>query len=237
MIEFYCPDIEIQKKLSKEESLHCSRVLRKRDGDEIQVVDGKGYRYFCKITDSKAKEISVEIIKKEKERERRDYKMILAIAPTKNIDRIEWMVEKCIEIGIDGFAFVNCDRSERKRINIDRLKRIAVSAMKQCLSAYLPEMEEYSSLNEFLQNYKENGLKYIGYCSDKIEKNNYAKELLPKRDVIVIIGPEGDFTEKEVEDCMKAGFKPVTFGESRLRTETAGLYAVTAVSVINEASK
>ncbi|MDE5869984.1 MAG: RNA methyltransferase, partial [Muribaculaceae bacterium] len=159
-------------------------------------------------------------------------RIILAVAPTKNIDRIEWMLEKVVEIGVDEIVLLNCEHSERKKINEERLQKIIVSAMKQSLKATLPVFCGLLSFKDFISQ-KGEGLRYMGYCDEKTERKEFAKEYPGNKDVTILIGPEGDFSPKEVSEALEAGFIPVTFGESRLRTETAALFAVSAIHVID----
>lgn len=234
MIQFYAPDIESDNILPEVESGHCCRVLRKKEGDEVIVTDGKGKRFRCVITHAHPKHTEVELISIETIDSSRNYTLTIAVAPTKNNDRIEWLLEKAIEIGVDKFVFLRCDRSERKVINLERLEKVAVSAMKQCQGVRMPELSEMTDIRKFIDSRKDFGENFFGYCSKEFPRLEFVKEYKGGGDIAVMIGPEGDFTLEEVEKAVKNGFKPVTFGESRLRTETAALYAVAAVAVINQ---
>ena len=234
MIQFYAPDIIDSPFLPEGESVHCSRVLRMKEGDEIFVTDGKGSRYRCEILKPHPVHTELRIIAKEDLIPERDYFLTLAVAPTKNSDRMEWMVEKAVEIGVDRIVLLRCSRSERKNLRPDRLLKVMVAAMKQSLSCTLPLLEEVTDLAAFLKNSSENAKKFFGYCSEEYPRKSFATSLTPGGDVVVMIGPEGDFTPEEVEMSVASGFLPVTFGDKRLRTETAGVYAVTAVSVLNQ---
>ena len=236
MIQFYAPEIESVGELPEGESSHCSRVLRLKEGDEIVVTDGKGNRFVCDI--EKSHPVHTKIVIKEKIElpAERPYKLTLAVAPTKNSDRMEWMVEKAVEIGVDKIVLLKCERSERKSLRPERLQKIMISAMKQSLSTFLPELVETVKLEDFVKTRNENPNKFFGYCSLEYPRKDFAKECKAGDEVIVMIGPEGDFTPKEVEMAVANGFKPVTFGEKRLRTETAGVFAVCAVNVINQLS-
>lgn len=234
MIQFYAPDIEQEPVLPEGESVHCCRVLRMKDGEEIVVTDGKGHRFTCEILKAHSAHTQLKIRNKEIVSPAKNYKLILAVAPTKNSDRMEWMVEKAVEIGVDKIVLLKCARSERKTQRPDRLLKVMVSAMKQSLSVYLPELEEVTDFKEFVKNSPENFQKFFGYCSSDYPRKDFAKEYKPGRDVAIMIGPEGDFTSEEVALSVEHGFLPVTFGEKRLRTETAGVYAVCAVSVLNQ---
>ena len=237
MIQFYAPEIVETEILPEGESLHCSRVLRMREGDEIVVTDGRGSRYLCEIIKSHSSKTQVKIKQKEFFQPERPYKLILAVAPTKNSERMEWMIEKAVEIGVDKIVLLKCERSERKVQKIERLEKIIISAMKQSLSVYKPELTEMLDFRKFIKENIPEIQKFFGYCSENYPKKSFVKECRKDTDTIVMIGPEGDFTEEEVKLAVENGYIPVTFGEKRLRTETAGVFAVTAVNVINQLSK
>lgn len=234
MIQFYAPEIETTLLLPEGESAHCSRVLRKKEGDEIYVTDGKGNRFVCVISKSHPSKTELQIKEKIDLSEKRDYKLTLAVAPTKNSDRMEWMIEKSVEIGVDKIVLLKCQRSERKAQKSERLLKIMISAMKQSLSTFLPELVEMIDIKEFIQNSNGDDRKFFGYCSESFPKKEFVKEIPAHKDIIVMIGPEGDFSPEEVDLAVKFGFEPVSFGEKRLRTETAGVFAVCAVNVINQ---
>ena len=237
MIQFYAPDIESTGVLPAEESAHCVRVLRKREGEEIRVTDGRGGCYLCEITDANVRGTRIKIKEKKIEERSRKYKMILGVAPTKNAERMEWLSEKGVELGVDKIVLLRCARSERKAIRTDRLRKIMISAMNQSLGTRLPELEEVTDFTRFLEEDYGNAQKFFGYCSDSYPRKELAKECEAGRDTVVMVGPEGDFTLEEVEAAVDAGFAPVTFGDSRLRTETAGLFAICCVSTINQRLK
>ena len=233
MIRFYSPDIASDLTLPEIESGHCCRVLRMKEGDRIYVVDGKGMEYECEITDAHPKHTSVMILSEREDPKHWKEKIVLAVAPTKNIDRIEWMLEKVVEIGVDEIVLLRCEHSERKNVNEERLVKIIISAMKQSLKATLPVFKGLVKYRDFIESI-DTPLKYMGYCAPDVERREFAKEFPGKGDVTVMIGPEGDFSPEEVMLAMNKGFVPVTFGESRLRTETAALFAVTAIHVIDQ---
>lgn len=233
MIQFFAPDISSIPELPEGESGHCCRVLRMKEGDIIRVTDGKGNIYLCKITAAHPKHTSLEIISQEHVVPR-NYKVTLAVAPTKNSDRMEWLAEKAEEIGVDRIVLLKCERSERKNLRPERLQRILVSAMNQSLDAYLPELGEIISFKEFISSAPAEAQKFFGYCSQEFPKKDFVRECKKGGDVIVMIGPEGDFTQQEVALAVEKGFLPVTFGEKRLRTETAGVFAICAVNIINQ---
>jgi 16S rRNA (uracil1498-N3)-methyltransferase len=223
---FYIPQIVGNSvTLPEEESKHCIRVLRMVKGDAIQLVDGKGTLYHCSISDDNAKRCTVTINNIESEFGKRNFKLHIAIAPTKNIERIEWFLEKCTEIGIDEITPILCERSERKNINQERLERVVVAAMKQSVKAYLPKLNSLTPIDKLIQNATES-TKLIAYCGDF--QNIHAKKLIKTgKSILFLIGPEGDFSPSEVEKAVKNGFKVVGLGSSRLRTETAGVVACT----------
>lgn len=232
MIRFYSPDIESTLELPEIESGHCCRVLRMKVGDRIHVVDGKGHEFLCEIVDAHPKHTSVEIISCSDEPKHWKERIVIAVAPTKNIDRIEWMLEKIVEIGVDEIVLLKCEHSERKNVNEERLLKIIISAMKQSLKATLPVFKGLVPFSTFVAESDTENL-YMGYCDEKIERKEFATTYPGNSNLTILIGPEGDFSPSEVEKALKKGFIPVTFGESRLRTESAALYAVTATHVID----
>lgn len=238
MYLFYCPDIEKQQTLSEEESAHCVRVLRYSVGDEILITDGKGTTYTARITNPHPKHCDFEIISQEKQAPHHDFHLHIAIAPTKNIERMEWAIEKCVEIGVDEITPLLCRFSERKQLRTDRLEKIILSAAKQSLTPYLPVLHELTPYDEFIKVQCNNvqcakGQKFIAHCY-KDEKRLLKDEIEKGRDVLVLIGPEGDFSEKEVADALALGFIPVSLGNSRLRTETAAVVACHTAVLLNE---
>lgn len=203
--------------LPEEESKHVIRVLRYEAGDQLLLLDGKGLIVTAEIVDAHPKKCLVKVVAKER-KERPGNGFHLGIAPTKNLDRMEWMVEKIVEIGATKISFLNCDRSERVQLKLDRLQRVAISAMKQAQHDFLLEIEELQSFTDFVANHPNGG---IAHCMDGEKKavlqlENHAR---------ILIGPEGDFSEKEVAWALKHGYEAVHLGESRLRTETAGMVA------------
>ena len=221
---FYTPDIEGSPyTMSPEESKHCVQVLRLTNGDEIILVDGKGNKYEGVISEASPKKCVVTIVETTPEWELRNYSIHIAIAPTKNIDRIEWMLEKCTEMGINHVTMINARYSERKEVKLERLEKVLVSAM--------PELTGMTKFADFVKSCTSE-YKFIAHChpGEKVS----LKEACPSgADVTIMIGPEGDFSEEEVELAIANGFKPLTLGESRLRTETAAMTACAAVHFIN----
>lgn len=212
---------------SDDEKKHLTKVLRKQEGDIISVIDGKGYLYSTKINSLDKNSSLVEIIKKEKKKKKHNYHLHIGIAPTKNITRFEWFLEKATEIGIDEITPIICNRSERKKINIQRCNRILISSIKQSLKFYKPKLNVPSNFSDFIKE-KLEGDKLIAHCL-KTEKNKINKSNLKK--YTILIGPEGDFTENEISLALKNGFKATTLGKSRLRTETAGIIATHSVNL------
>lgn len=233
MIQFYSPDIKESLSLGPEEAHHCVKVLRKKSGDHIFVTDGKGHRYECEIITADTRNLSLRVINEESVDKGWHHRFILAVAPTKNSDRMSWLVEKATEIGIDEICFVDCRYSERRHLNIERLKKNAISAMNQSLKVYLPEVKDMVPLKSIVNL---PGEKYFGYCDSAFERKEFVNEY-HGGDVVIAIGPEGDFDAKEVSMLTEAGYLPVTFGTARLRTETAALYGLTAVHIINQLRK
>lgn len=218
-------------RFDKDESRHIAKVLRKNTGDTLHITNGKGWLFTTKLSLTTPKQCSAEIISKEFQN-KKDYKLHLAVAPTKMNDRFEWFLEKATEIGINTITPILCDHSERKVIKTERFEKIIQSAMKQSLQLYLPELKPLTSLSDFINNdFK--GLKFIAHCEDT-DRKSLKSELLPKSDVLILIGPEGDFSTLEIEASIKNNFIPVTLGNTRLRTETAAIAACHSVAFTNE---
>lgn len=236
MIQFYAPEVKATGMLPESESAHCCRVVRMREGDEISVVDGKGSRFRCLILSTDPRHTAVEILSKEEIAKTWRGEITLAVAPTKNSDRMEWLLEKVVEMGVDRIVLLKCRRSERKGMKTERLVKVMVSAMKQSLKAHLPELVEMTDFESYVASVPTGVQKLFGYCDENYERREFVDLYRPDLPVVVMIGPEGDFSPEEVDAAMEAGFIPVTFGESRLRTETAGLYAVAAVHVLDRAA-
>lgn len=236
MIQFYAPDIETTGELPESDSAHCCRVLRMKEGEEIYVVDGKGSRFRCVILEAHPKHTLVEIQEREQIPNHWDFELTLAVAPTKHADRMEWMLEKAVEIGIDRVVLLKCARSERKIMKTERLKKVMISAMKQSLKGVLTILEDVTDFDSFVKSVPIGVGKYFGYCSPDYPRADFSQNCKVKTPLVIMIGPEGDFSPDEVSLAVEHGFLPVTFGDSRLRTETAALYAVTAAHVINRLS-
>ena len=219
--------------LGEEESAHCVRVLRHREGDNVCVIDGAGTMYECVLSQASPKAAVARIEKANPGWGSHPYRLEMAVCPTKNIDRYEWFVEKATEVGTDRFVPVIGDHSERKVLKTERLRRIVLSAAKQSLKAAVPEISEPLTVKEFIASVADTSvLKMIACCfEDEGHPRTSVMQALSgtdKREYIVLIGPEGDFSREEVRLATEAGFIPVHLGESRLRTETAALAAVFA---------
>src|ERR1700761_6126873 len=231
---FYTPDIDAASttyQLNEEESKHCVRVLRLQTGDKIQLIDGKGNFYTAAITDPHPKRTSLQIISVQQDFHKRNHYLHIAIAPTKNIERTEWFLEKATEIGIDEISLIICQRSERKEAKTERLNKVITSAIKQSIKAYHPVLNEVVSFSNFISK-PFDGQKFIAHCEPG-EKFGLKNEVKPFGKYLILIGPEGDFAPKEIGDAIKNDFKAITLGESRLRTETAGLEACFEVNFLN----
>jgi len=225
---FFTENPESEIVLSKEESKHATKVLRKKEGDILNFTDGKGGFYKAEITIADTKKCRLQIINSEQKPKQHNYHLHIAIALTKNMDRYEWFLEKATEIGIDEITPIICDHSERKVLKTERCNRILLSAMKQSLKFHLPKLNEAMPLKEFLKQDFE-GNKYIAHCEDG-EKTELRKEEKANK-TTVLIGPEGDFSPAEIEIALQNQFKTTSLGTSRLRTETAGLVAVHTINL------
>jgi 16S rRNA (uracil1498-N3)-methyltransferase len=230
---FYIPEVsENYIILPEEESKHCVRVLRMVNGDTLQVVDGKGNFLNCSVTDPHPKRCIVQIMDTQSEFGKRNFHLHIAIAPTKNLDRFEWFLEKSTEIGIDEITPLLCEHSERKSINHDRLNRIMISAMKQSVKAYLPKLNDLTKFDNLIKSAQES-TKLMAYCGDFTEPHAFSK-IVKSNSLLFLIGPEGDFSPSEVTLALKNGFSSVGLGPSRLRTETAGVVACTLANLMND---
>ena len=225
---FYCPSIADTHVLSEEESAHAVRVLRRTTGDILHIADGQGMVYEACITNPHHKHCEVKIVEQQLQAKHHPCELHIAVAPTKNVERIEWLAEKCTEIGVDRITPLLCHYSERKQIRIDRLEKIVLSAAKQSLSAYLPAVSELTGVEQVIRSASEQR-RFIAHSSPWTDKKILHDELrnTPHASTIVLIGPEGGFTDEEVRLAMEHGFIPVSLGDARLRTETAAIVATT----------
>ncbi len=219
--------------LPESDSQHCVKVLRMREGQMLQVVDGKGHKYTCRLVDAHPKHAMVQLVECVDAPLTWQQSITIAVAPTKMLDRIEWLVEKLVEVGVNRIVPLRCSRSERKELKSDRLEKIAVSAMKQSLKAWMPDIWPMTKFDQAVDNIRATQ-KYIAYCSDVYERVQLAKAYKPGMDIVVLIGPEGDFTEAEVCHAISAGYVPVSLGDNRLRTETAALYSCSVAHIIDD---
>lgn len=231
---FYVPNAKLANELPEDEATHAVRVLRISKGDEIVIADGMGVFYNAVVVDVNKHHCYYNIIDEIQQKKGWSRNIHIAMAPTKNIDRTEWFVEKSIEIGCDEMTFLNCRFSERRKLNIERVEKIVVSAMKQSHKSYKPQIYDLIKFEDFVKKPIEGG-KFICHCydesdlGDKVLLKDALKEV---KDAVVLVGPEGDFSIDEVKLALNNGFKSVSLGNSRLRTETAALVAVHLMSLI-----
>ncbi|MFA7359105.1 MAG: 16S rRNA (uracil(1498)-N(3))-methyltransferase [Bacteroidales bacterium] len=228
---FYTPDIASRACLPPGESAHCVKVLRLKEGDEIRLADGKGNFYDARISRADFRQCDVEILEVLPQASD-SIGLHLAIAPTKNADRMEWLAEKLTELGLDSLSFVCSSHSERKQLKTDRISKIAVAAMKQSERSLLPEIRDMVDFKELLSRDFE-GQKFIAHCWPEEEKPFIKEVYRPGRPVLILIGPEGDFSREEVAMAKSLGFKPISLGAIRLRTETAAFFVATAIRLAN----
>ncbi len=229
---FYTPDIQTRAELPEEEAAHAVRVLRLQEGDEVMLTDGAGNFYRAEISAASNKRCLVQVLETLPQEPLWTGHLHLAMAPTKNMDRTEWLAEKATEIGFDELTFLNCRFSERRVIKTERILKILVSAVKQSLKARLPRLNEMTDFHHFVkQPFK--GQKFIAHCYEG-EKPLLKDVLKRGEDALVLIGPEGDFSEEEVRLALEQGFRPVSLGRSRLRTETAALVACHLMNLCNQ---
>lgn len=231
---FYAPDITTPEyTLGEEESKHCIRVLRLTEGDRLHITDGRGGIYECEIASADARRCRVRIIGMTPEFEKMPYNLIMAVAPTKNIDRFEWFLEKATEIGVSEIIPTECAHSERRTIKTERENKVITAAVKQSLKAYHPVLHELTSFRDVLAM-PFDGRRFIAHCDEPLgEKRYFATELAAGENALVFIGPEGDFSREEIAEAVKAGCIEITLGHQRLRTETAAVMAVAAAAVKN----
>ena len=213
--------------LSNDESHHIKKVLRKKEGDVLNFTDGEGNLIIGKIISLNKKQAIIAKINSLKKRKNHNYSLHIAISPTKNIDRFEWFLEKSTEIGVDEITPMICERSERKIIKIERCNRILISAMKQSLKYHLPKLNQITSFKEIINNSNLSN-KYIAHLN---KKSIPLKNEKTKNDITILIGPEGDFSENEIQEAILKEFKLINLGKNRLRTETAGIVAVNTINI------
>ncbi|MGN0186772.1 MAG: 16S rRNA (uracil(1498)-N(3))-methyltransferase [Paludibacteraceae bacterium] len=232
MTLFYAPDILENPILPEDESAHCSKVLRLQIGDVVQIIDGIGNLYEATIVAPHAKRTEVKIRSVQPDFGRRPFRLHMAVAPTKNSDRFEWFVEKATEIGVDTITPLLCRYSERRVIRPERLEKILVSASKQSYKARIPQLNPMTAVDDFVQQVR-TPYRFIAHCYEG-DKPHLLHVCPPKSEVVIMVGPEGDFSREEVEMAVNQYFQPVSLSASRLRTETAGVVACHLVTVVNE---
>lgn len=232
---FYTPDIASVRELPEEESHHCIKVLRQVEGDELMLADGAGTFYRAVIVSAHPKHCAVDIVETIPAPPAWGFRLHVAIAPTKNLDRMEWFAEKCTEIGIDAITPLRCRYSERREMKGDRLHKIVISAMKQSLKAVCPQLDEMTDFDRFVRQ-SFSGDKFIAHCQEG-ERVPLAQLYEAGRDALVLIGPEGDFSRDEIALATDCGFRAVSLGDSRLRTETAGVVACHTLHIINQINR
>lgn len=219
-----------QFNFSPEESKHIVKVLRKTEGDILNITNGEGYIFTAKIMAADAKKCKAQIVTREKQH-RPMHTLHMAVAPTKMNDRYEWFLEKATEIGVDEITPIICEHSERKVLKMERMEKVLQSAMKQSLQAFLPKLNAPVTYKEFLRQ-ENKGLLFIAHCEQE-EKAELKRRIAADKDVTILIGPEGDFSRPEINMAYEKGYVPVSLGKNRLRTETAAIFACTTVALIN----
>lgn len=225
---FYVPEAETQKELPPEEASHAVKVLRLKGGDELMLMDGCGNFFRAEATIVSNHHLMYNIVEKLPQQRQWEGYVHLAIAPTKMNERIEWLAEKATEVGVDELSFLNCQFSERRQLKTERIGKIVVSAVKQSRKAYMPVVNELTSFRQFIESHP-TGKRFIAHCYNEVPRVNLFEQLCRENateSILVLIGPEGDFSIDEVKMAVKAGFTSVDLGKSRMRTETAGLSAV-----------
>jgi len=231
---FFNPDLSessTEITFSKDESKHIVKVLRKSVGDSLHITNGKGWLFEAKLQSTDIKRC-MAVMNSKIQQPKKPYHLHLAVAPTKMNDRYEWFLEKATEIGVEVITPIICDHSERKIFKHDRFEKILQSAMKQSLNCYLPKLNDAINFKDFIQQ-EFNGQQFIAHCHET-QRKSLKHELQAKSDVLILIGPEGDFSVKEIEMAIQNKFIPVTLGETRLRTETAAMVACHSVAFVNE---
>ena len=232
MLLFYTPDILTNPELPENEAKHCLKVLRMQVGDKIHLTDGKGNLYLAEIAEVHPKHCRLNILETIQQAPLWKGSIEIAMAPTKNMERVEWFAEKATELGIDKISFIRCRFSERKEIKTERISKVIIAAMKQSVKFTLPRLSEMIDFKKFIQQ-EFNGQKFIAHCYPG-EKPLLSRIYKGKENVLVLIGPEGDFSEEEVKLAEENGFIPISLGNSRLRTETAALTACQTIHIVNQ---
>lgn len=236
---FYAPDAANTSELPADESAHALKVLRLSVGDEVELMDGRGHFYRAEITQASHHHCQYRILQMQSLPQQWEGRVHLAIAPTKMNDRMEWLAEKATEVGIDELSFLNCQFSERHVLKTERIEKIVVSAVKQSHKPFMPVVNELVTFRQFINSHT-TGHRFITHCYQEVERTNLFDQLCclqSSDDALVLVGPEGDFSIDEVRQAVEAGFVSVDLGKSRLRTETAGLVAVTMMQLSKQINK
>ena len=231
---FYAPDITLPEyTLTEEESRHAIKVLRLKTGDTLHITDGVGNLHLCRLISDSAKHCTVRVVESKSEFEKRNYSLTMAVAPTKNIDRYEWFLEKATEIGVDNFVALESEHSERRVIKVEREMKVITAAVKQSLKAYHPTLEDMTDFKKFVSR-PFAGRKFIAHCGEAVKSKSYlASTLNAGENAVILIGPEGDFSAEEVRTAVENGLEEITLGTQRFRTETAAVMAVAMVAIKN----
>lgn len=231
---FYAPDIvPPEYVLDEDESKHCVRALRLGVGDRLHITDGRGELHLCEITDANPKRCAVRVVSTEHEFERMPYRLIMAVAPTKNIERFEWFAEKATEVGVSEIIPIECAHSERRIIKREREEKVITAAVKQSLKAYHPLLHDMTPLRKVL-DMPFDGRRFIAHCDRaRGERVYFPKAIAPGENIMVLIGPEGDFSPEEITAAVERGFVEITLGHQRLRTETAAVVATVMAATAN----
>ncbi len=231
---FYAPDlVPPLYTLDEEESKHCIRVLRLKRGDALHLTDGRGTLYRCVVEEENPRHCIVRVVEQVTEYGRMPYRLTMAVAPTKNIDRFEWFLEKATEVGVSEIVPLLCDHSERRSLNMDRCRRVVVAAMKQSLKAYCPVVQPLTPFMEVI-GASHDGQRLIAHCDDTNATRHYLPQVIRRgENLLILIGPEGDFSPSEIEAARAASFEEISLGEQRLRTETAAVVATVMSSIKN----
>jgi 16S rRNA (uracil1498-N3)-methyltransferase len=231
---FYAPDISNDfYTLDEKESKHCIRVLRMTKGTAVRLIDGKGNLFVGRIDNPDPKKCTIAITEIIKDFEKRNYRLHLAISPVKNAERFEWFVEKSVEIGVDEITPLICRNTEKPGIKRERVNNLIISAMKQSLKTTLTVLNQPCNFKDFLNN-DFNGVRMIAHCNDSFKRDKISEVCSVNENAIILIGPEGDFCVEEISTAIEAGFSSVHLGQSRLRTETAGVAACHSIYFINQ---
>jgi len=234
MIQFYAPDLMTSPVLPESDSGHAVRVLRMQAGDRLRVVDGRGHIFDCRLLDAHPKRAVVDIVDTVEQPLSWTQQITVAVAPTKHLDRMEWLVEKLTEIGVNRIIPILCRHSERREIKVERLVKTAISAMKQSLKATLPEIWPMTPIDKVISELNATQ-RFVAYCDPTIPRLSLDKEYNPQSEsVVILIGPEGDFAPEEIKAAIDSGYCPVTLGDNRLRTETAALVACDTFHIISQ---